>query len=214
MRIITARKKSLWLTAVSTVPLGSFATPSSNMPATPDFTVFHNFVAGKPRGAKESYHGINPVTEEQLWDTPVAEEQDVEDAVAAATNAFPSWSRVPMSERRKKIGAWADRFSALRGLFKDLLKKECGKTVMSAEYEVELAMKNVVSYMRLSLPEETVELEDRTVYIRRVPLGVVAAICPWNGGHPYINRELQLLTLHDSSNNRRPEQDDTSFIDW
>ena len=53
---------------------------------------------------------------------------------------------------------------------------------MIAKYEVDLASKNVNAYADLTLPEETLELEDRTVYTRSVPVGIVACICPWNCG--------------------------------
>ena len=54
---------------------------------------------------------------------------------------------------------------------------------MIAKYEVDLASKNFNAYADLRLPEETLELEDRTIYTRSVPVGVVACICPWNCGN-------------------------------
>ena len=54
------------------------------------------------------------------------------------------------------------------------------KKEIIARYEVELASKNVTAYADLALPEETLEMDDRTTYTRYVPLGIVACICPWN----------------------------------
>ena len=94
-----------------------------------DFAIFHNIIDGKPRERNHSYHGINAVTEETLWDAPVATEQDVEDAVAFAVKAFPSWSHLPYSQRVQSVRAWAEKFASLQAEFTNLSRVECGKPV-------------------------------------------------------------------------------------
>ena len=69
------------------------------MMAQVDFVVFNNIVDGQKRGAEKSYYGINPATEERLFDAPVATESDLNDAVDSAQKAFPSWSRTPYEKR-------------------------------------------------------------------------------------------------------------------
>jgi len=54
------------------------------------FTEFNNIIDGKLRNTTTSYHSTNPVSGEKLWDTPVATEFDLEDAVKAARRAFPA----------------------------------------------------------------------------------------------------------------------------
>ncbi|MCJ1471737.1 hypothetical protein MMC13_000377 [Lambiella insularis] len=152
--------------------------PSRVLPSL-DFTTFHNIVDGKPRGGEATYHGINGATETPLWEVPVASQQDVEDAVASATAAFPSWSHLPYSDRVKAVRAWGDEFAALHNEFTELLITECAKPKeMIAKYEVDLASKNVNAYSDLTLPEETLKMEDRTVHTRSVPVGIVACIWP------------------------------------
>ena len=63
------------------------------------FLSFSNIVDGQKRGAQSSYHGINPATEEKLFDAPVATEADLNDAVESAERAFPSWAEVPFEKR-------------------------------------------------------------------------------------------------------------------
>ena len=97
--------------------------------STIDFTIFHNIVDGKPRGGKDSYRGISSVTEEDLWDAPIAQKQDVEDAVISATKAFRSWSHLPYSERAELVKAWAAKLASLQAEFTDLSMTEGGKPV-------------------------------------------------------------------------------------
>lgn len=65
------------------------------------FDTFHNIIDGKQRGSDSTHNGIDPTTGEKLWDVPIASQKDVNDAVAAATRAFPSWSKTPFEERKK-----------------------------------------------------------------------------------------------------------------
>ncbi len=94
-----------------------------------DFTVFHNIIDGKQRGGATSCNGINPSTGEQLWDVPVASQQDVDDAVVAAQKAFESWSQTPVDERRELIKKFMDVLSAYAAEIMELLGKENGKPV-------------------------------------------------------------------------------------
>ena len=94
-----------------------------------DFTSFSNVVDGKLRGAKVSYHGINPATEEQLYDVPCASRGDLEHAVEAARRAFPSWSQTSFEERCSLVKRYADAFLAYEQDFTELLMKETGKPV-------------------------------------------------------------------------------------
>lgn len=97
--------------------------------ATLDFRTFYNVVDGELRGAATVYHGIDPRTEEALWDCPVATEEDVEAAVVAATEAFKLWSRIGYERRREMVKRWADAVDAVASMFFELLMVECGKPV-------------------------------------------------------------------------------------
>lgn len=94
-----------------------------------DFTTFSNIIDGKPRGADISYHGINPSTEDKLWDVPCATEEDLNDAVTSARKAFPSWSNTPFEKRCELVRQYAEAFVAEEEGFTELLMKETGKPV-------------------------------------------------------------------------------------
>ena len=93
------------------------------------FDVFHNIIAGKPRGSNKLHHGVNPATGKPLWNVPVATVADVHDAVDASREAFPTWSGLQYSERVKRLGQFADAFLSLAPQFTALLQAETGRTV-------------------------------------------------------------------------------------
>ncbi|KAK3117435.1 hypothetical protein LTR53_001200 [Teratosphaeriaceae sp. CCFEE 6253] len=62
----------------------------------------------------------------------------------------------------------------------DLLTLEGGKPRSVAAFEVDFVLRWFKYHLTLALDEERVELQDRTLVTRYTPLGVVAAICPWN----------------------------------
>jgi delta 1-pyrroline-5-carboxylate dehydrogenase len=64
--------------------------------STLDFETFYNIIDGKQRGSDKIHHGINPATGQELWDVPIASQQDLDDAVAAAKKAFPAWRDTPV----------------------------------------------------------------------------------------------------------------------
>jgi len=145
-----------------------------------DFTSFSNIVNGQPRGGKNTYTGINPSTKEELWPVPVATTQDVEDAVKAANDAFPKWSQTPFEKRIEMLKKYLELYQGYEEELTELMTKECGKPRQFAAFEVKGASGFFDHHLRLKIPEEVVEDDSKTITTRYVPLGVVAAICPWN----------------------------------
>lgn len=69
-----------------------------------DFESFFNTVNGDQRGSTNTVYGIDPSTENRLWNVPVATKEDIEDAVTAANSVFRSWRETPIVQRIKLIG--------------------------------------------------------------------------------------------------------------
>ena len=124
---------------------------------------------------------INPATEEVLAECPRASKQQLDEAVAAAKAAFPSWAAMPIEERRKIIVKMADVIEANASELARLLTSEQGKPLDDATMEV-LGMAGFFRYLgSLDLPMKVIEDSDgRRVEAYRRPLGVVGAIIPWN----------------------------------
>ncbi|EAT81107.2 hypothetical protein SNOG_11399 [Parastagonospora nodorum SN15] len=140
--------------------------------STLDFEKFYNIVDGKQRGSDKIHRGINPATGQELWDVPIASEQDLNDAVAAAKKAFPAWRDTPIEKRKELLGKVAESFQAHHDEFVSLLCKESGKPRKFA------AMRG--HHLTLDVPSEKIEDDEKTLYTEYSPLGVCGAICPWN----------------------------------
>ena len=127
----------------------------------------------------------NPATDEVLARVPLGTAADVERAVQAAQAAFPAWRATPPHER-------ARHFFKLRALLDEhkeelarLVTTEMGKTLEDARGEAQRALENVETacgipslMMGYGLEDGAARgIDEEVVY---QPLGVFAAICPFN----------------------------------
>lgn len=90
---------------------------------------YYNIVDGKQRGSSEIHNSVNPSTGGKLWDCPIASKQDLEDAVAAAKRAFPSWSQTPVEKRKEMLNKFTDLYDSYKDEFINILGQENGKPV-------------------------------------------------------------------------------------
>ena len=96
-----------------------------------DFSSFQNIINGELRDAGQIRNGINPATREKLWNVPCATEEDVDEAVRYAREAFPSWSQTPWDERCSIVRQYAEAYLSIEEDLTELLMKETGKPVSS-----------------------------------------------------------------------------------
>lgn len=125
---------------------------------------------------------FNPATNAVLAQAPAGTAEQMEQAIAAAKAAFPSWSALSADERGALVEAYADALDAHKEELITLLTLEQGKPRHSmATGEVEAAIFWVREVARRRLPVETIEdTASHTVEVHHTPLGVVGAITPWN----------------------------------
>lgn len=123
---------------------------------------------------------VNPATEEVIATVPAGSADDVDKAVAAARGAFGSWSAKAPAERIKYVSAFRDALAARSEELTDLISADVG-TVRSQSLvvQVKIALGKIATYSEAAqgYPWEE-SLGEATVV--RVPVGVVAAITPWN----------------------------------
>ena len=114
-------------------------------------------------------------------EAPRADHIQLNEAIAAAKAAFPGWSAKPIRERGALLVKLADALEARQDEFARLLTLEQGKPLSEAHWEIGFTIAIIRHYATLDLPNETLK-EDATRKIVRqyMPLGVVAAIVPWN----------------------------------
>jgi malonate-semialdehyde dehydrogenase (acetylating)/methylmalonate-semialdehyde dehydrogenase len=149
-------------------------------------TVLRNLVGGRwvePTGTH--YEAVpNPATGEVLAQVGFSTPVDVDAAVAAAAAAFPAWRATPVVERARVLFRYKalleDRFEELSRL----VTEENGKTLDEARGEVRRGIEVVEFACGMPTLMMGAVLEDvgRGVdsELVRVPVGVVAGICPFN----------------------------------
>lgn len=145
-----------------------------------NFDTFFNIVRGQRRVSDKTTFGVEPSTESNLWDVPVATAHDVEDAVQSANDAFKFWSTTPFEQRVDMISQWKELYKQYLDDFTKLLMVECGKPRPVAAGEANEILALFDHNLELRIPEERIEDDTRIIITRHVPVGVVAAICPWN----------------------------------
>lgn len=154
--------------------------------ATIDIELLPNYVGGAWRAstATDAQDVKNPATGETLARVPLSSAAEVDAAVAAAAKAFEGWRRTPPTERIQYLFALKQR---LEEDFEDLARTitmEAGKTLTEARGEVRRGIENVECAAGIPSLAMGYNLEDIASGIDemmiRQPIGVVAAITPFN----------------------------------
>lgn len=142
---------------------------------------FHMLVAGRAESGRASFDIVNPASGEAFAKCPRADEALLNEAVEAAKAAFPAWSRKPIEERASTINALADQLQSRAEEFARLLTQEQGKPLNQAMNEVMGSVFTLKAFAAMRLEPKVLRQEgSSTVVEHRAPLGVVAAITPWN----------------------------------
>jgi betaine-aldehyde dehydrogenase len=129
---------------------------------------------------------ISPHTEEVIGRTPEAKEADIDRAVAAAREAFDngSWQWTPPNERADLLEKLAAALTARSDQLATTITQENGCPISFSTIGQVGAMSMILSYF-IQLAREFPFEEVRPgmlgpAIVRREPVGVVAAIVPWN----------------------------------
>jgi acyl-CoA reductase-like NAD-dependent aldehyde dehydrogenase len=123
---------------------------------------------------------LNPATGAVVGTSPVCSREQLDQAFAAAERAAPGW-RPSSAERRQAIGAAAAALAGAVDEIAPLLTAEQGKPLREARLEVKAAAYWLGYYAKHDLEREVIRDDERAfVEVRRRPVGVVAAITPWN----------------------------------
>src|ERR1700722_12390844 len=124
---------------------------------------------------------INPATGELLTTCARADEAQLDEAVAAAKAAFLTWSATSLEERRHSLLKIADALAARSAEFARLLTEEQGKPLAHAAAEIGGSTAVIRAFAAMDLPVKILrETETERIVQHHAPLGVVAAITPWN----------------------------------
>ena len=124
---------------------------------------------------------VNPATEQVFATAARADGTLLNEAVTAASRAFPAWSRTSAEGRREKILALGQVIEQNAEEFARLLTMEQGKPITLARQEVTWAAGMFKFFASMNVSDVVLkELSRGKVIQQRRPLGVVAAIAAWN----------------------------------
>lgn len=124
---------------------------------------------------------INPATGQPFATVSRADAGQLEEAVAAAKAAAPGWAALGCAARGEYLTKLADAIEASKDEFAKLLTSEQGKPLKQAMGEVIGGIYQLRHYAAQRMEHVTLRETDAVRIIEhRTPLGVVAAITPWN----------------------------------
>lgn len=142
---------------------------------------YRMLIGGELETSSQWLDVLNPATGEKFVSVPRASPAQLEKAVAAANDAFKSWSLTTIEQRRAKLVQLADRIKENCARIAPVLTGEQGKPLVAAAQEIQAAEAFCRHFASLDLPVEIItESATQRVEMHRRPLGVVAAIAPWN----------------------------------
>lgn len=130
----------------------------------------------------------DPLEREQLGEVELTDPAAVQGIVDAARAAQGAWARTPLAERADRLEAAADALRPEIDALGELLSRESGKPLAQAQFEVRVTVALLADNARVGrrwegrvLPTEgLLGTANDLAFTRREPLGVVAAILPFN----------------------------------
>jgi len=126
---------------------------------------------------------VNPATEELLKSCKTHSAEEVEARLAAAAEAYSSWSRKPVSARSTRMRRMAELLRGNKQELATVITSEMGKPIVQSEAEIEKCAYNCNYYAdhaeRLLRDEPRASGASES-YIHYAPLGVILAVMPWN----------------------------------
>ena len=146
-----------------------------------------NFIGGEyvaPQSGKY-VELINPGTGEPFAEMPISNAADVDAAVANAAAAFTSWRRTTPSQRSLALLKIADVLEANAERLVEVETENCGKIISVTMSEEIPPMIDQIRFFAgaariLEGRGATEYMAGMTSYVRREPIGVCAAVTPWN----------------------------------
>jgi succinate-semialdehyde dehydrogenase/glutarate-semialdehyde dehydrogenase len=160
------------------------------------YQVFPMYIDGEWIGAEYDHltDVINPATKEVLGAIPTGGALEAEQAVTAAHRAFKIWSKKTAEERYHVLMKWFYLIDENKYEIARIMTKEQGKPLKEALGEVNYANSFISWYAEEGkrIYGETIPAShpNKRIVVRKEPVGVIAAITPWNFPAAMITRKV------------------------
>jgi aldehyde dehydrogenase (NAD+) len=144
-------------------------------------TDYKNLIDGEMVDNGEWLDVLNPANEQVVGRVPACGKDELDRAVAAARRAFKSWKKTSQEERQQVVQRIAAAIKDNADELYRLLTSEQGKPHQQAQQEIYGAAGLAAAQSTLTLDDVINQDDDtRLSRTRRVPVGVVGGIVPWN----------------------------------
>ncbi len=144
-------------------------------------TDYRNLIDGEMVDNGQWLDVVNPANEEVIARVPSCGKDELDRAVAAARRAFKTWRKTSPEERQKVVQGIAAAIKDNADELFRLLTSEQGKPHAQAQQEIYGAAGLAAAQSTLTLDDVINQDDDeRLSRTRRVPVGVVGGIVPWN----------------------------------
>lgn len=147
---------------------------------------FQQYIDGVFADGQSRFDSIDPATGQVWAQMPDAGEVGVEQAVAAAEQAFlgDDWAGMTATARGKLLSRLADLIADNAQRLAELETRDTGKIIRETSAQIAYVAEYYRYYAGLADKIEgatlPIDKPDMEVWLRREPVGVVAAVVPWN----------------------------------
>lgn len=144
---------------------------------------FSYIINGVHKTSNEIIEVNNPASGELIGKYYASTIEDVEEAIATAKSQQKIWGKLSQEERDQFILQIADAIGSNKSYLAEWITKEQGKPLNGpgAQFEMDACIGWTQVPASLQLSDEIVFEDDtRKDVLKRLPVGVVAAITPWN----------------------------------
>ncbi|MEU3512793.1 aldehyde dehydrogenase family protein [Streptomyces longwoodensis] len=143
--------------------------------------------------SRERFTAINPATEEAIGSVPESNAEDIDRAARAARAAFATWSQTSGAERGEVLTRIADAFAERAHEIAALVARQNGAPHWWVTQNIritEAIYRNGAKNAAKIVAEEVLPGGEHGTVVRKEPLGVIAAIAPWNSPQALLSMKV------------------------
>ena len=129
------------------------------------------------------YRVQNPVTNEIVETFDFATDEEIQDVLNRSEEAFKSWRNTSYEERAEIVGKAAQLLKERANELAKIAAEEMGKPIPEGEWEMNFSG-DIMQFYADNAPEhcapKNVDVPGGKAVVRRLPLGTILGIMPWN----------------------------------
>ena len=171
--------------------------PAQGLPALPlkDPKLFRTqcYIDGEWIGGAKTQNVVNPASGSVLGTVPKLGADETRRAIDAAERAWPAWRAKTAKERSVILRKWFDLMMANQEDLAQILTAEQGKPLAEARGEIAYGASFIEWFAEEAkrVYGDTIPAQspDRRIVVIKQPIGVCAAVTPWNFPNAMITRK-------------------------